>query len=159
MKRIIAILLLLFLIFVPIFAHAAAPLSPTIASLYHFNPEIHFAILDQELTMLDLEEIEPFKILHKWEEDENISPVDWDLFYVDEEFILYLDQEYKTIEYINVLPYEREKNVYGVAIAETNRLSYVLEGFITEDGSVIFNFENIPIDNLILYIVSNQYAP
>lgn len=149
MKKLFSILLLIVMLCVPFNSLAGTP-SPTIKSLYKFNPAIKFEFLDQRLINLDLNYWEPFMILQEFDENN-----DWHRYHLDEGFILFLDKPYEIVEVTFPIPYSELTTIYGVFITEEER-TFVTYGIVTEKGSVLFDFSYLPVEDIIMFVVSNQ---
>ena len=153
MKKLITLILLLITLIAPLNTNAVSAPSPSLKSLYHFQPEIEFDFLDQKLTNLDLQYWEPYKIL-----EEEMPSINWKEDYtIDESLILYLKEEYETIEMSFPLLYnDQEDLVYGIFITEDEH-TFIRQGTVTEIGTVIFYMSYID-NTTIMYIVSNHKA-
>lgn len=150
MKKLILFIMIFIMLLIPATGNAVT--SPVLKDLYHFNPEIEFDFLDQTKTTLDLEYWEPFKFLK--ELDEDIEP---NAYHIDDAFVLYLKEEYKAIEIVFPIPYETDVTIFGVIFTEEEEC-FITGRIITSTGSVVFNFETVPPEKVIMYIVSNKEA-
>ena len=80
---------------------------------------------------------------------------DWHRYHLDEGFILFLDKPYEIVEVTFPIPYSELTTIYGVFITEEER-TFVTYGIVTEKGSVLFDFSYLPVENMIMFVVSNQ---
>lgn len=149
MKKVLSIILLIAILCFPIHA-INENLSPTIKSLYKFNPEIRFEFLDQHFINLDLSYWEPFMLLKEFDENK-----DWTDYHVDEGFVLFIDKQYELVEVILPTIYKNSTTIYGVFITE-EEITFINLGFITDKGSIIFDFSYFPVEDTVMFIVSNQ---
>ena len=149
MKKLLSILLLIIILCAPIIGICEG-VSPSVESLYKFNPEIQFEFLDQYFINLDLNYWKPFMLLKEFDENK-----DWTDYHVDEGFVLFIDKQYELVEVILPTIYKNSTTVYGVFITE-KEITFVNLGFITDKGSIIFDFSYFPVEDTIMFIVSNQ---
>lgn len=149
MNKFLAILLVSIFLTFP-FLGLAATLSPNIESLIQITPSIDFSLTDLDKINLDITKINPFLILHSYNEE-----IDLTEYHLDEQLILYCNGEhYEQIEIQLPIFYNLNTNIYAVIIND-DEYTFVLPGIVTKKGSILFNFGKLELDVCLLFILSD----
>lgn len=150
MKKSAAFCILIMLV-LPLIASGSVP-SPTLESLYTFKPDVNYVLFEPNPMLFMWSPHNPWNILREWSDE-----IDVNQFHLDDAFILYLNEPLHQLEITFIYTYNKEHTIYAIFI-DTENTAYVVPGYITSCGTVIFDITQIPAEEVIMYVMSNVFS-
>ena len=148
MKKLISLFLIICML--STIAYAQGVPSPSLIDLYFFEPNVGFQFLTHIPANFHLTYTEIFAMLRSLS-----NQINWNECQIDEAFILYLSYQLATIKFRSPTTYSLEDKVYTIIITQHKQL-FVRIGEVSNDGAVNIDFSYIPVENIIIFIVSNH---